>query len=75
MFNRFMALGKTFLLIWLGQLVSLIGTSMMRFAYILWAYEKDGQATTVAMLGFAAYVLDILLGPLAGWLLTAGIAA
>jgi DHA3 family macrolide efflux protein-like MFS transporter len=59
-------LGKTFLLIWLGQLVSLVGTSMMRFAYILWAYEKDGTATTVAMLGFAAFVLDILLSPVAG---------
>jgi MFS family permease len=59
-------LGKTFLLIWFGQLVSLVGTSMMRFAYILWAYEKDGKATTVAMLGFAAFVLDILLSPVAG---------
>src|SRR5438477_256389 len=62
MLNRFgfLRLGRTFLLIWLGQLVSLVGTSMMRFAYILWAYEITGQATTVAMLGFAAFVLDIL---------------
>src|SRR5439155_4330892 len=68
MLNRFgfLRLGRTFLLIWLGQLVSLVGTSMMRFAYILWAYEKTGQATTVAMPGFAAFVLDILRSPIAG---------
>jgi DHA3 family macrolide efflux protein-like MFS transporter len=63
---RFLRLGRPFLLIWLGQLVSLIGTSMMRFAYILWAYEKTGQATTVALLGFAAYILNIVLSPIAG---------
>jgi hypothetical protein len=37
MFNRFgiFRLGRTFLLIWLGQLVSSFGVSMMRFAYFM----------------------------------------
>src|SRR5215468_8566105 len=62
----FLRLGRAFLLIWLGQLVSSVGTSMMRFAYILWAYQQDGQATTVAMLTFVAFVLNIVVSPLAG---------
>jgi MFS family permease len=59
-------LGKAFLLIWFGQMISSIGTSMMRFAYILWAYQQDGQAATIAMLGFIGFVLNIVLSPLAG---------
>src|SRR5262249_87386 len=62
----FLRLGKAFLLIWFGQLISSVGTSMMRFAYILWAYQQDGKATTVAMLSFVAFVLNIVLGPVAG---------
>ncbi len=57
---------KAFLLIWFGQLVSLIGTAMMRFAFILWAYEINGSATTVALLGFSTFTLDLILSPVAG---------
>jgi MFS family permease len=60
----------TFLLIWFGQLVSLLGTGMTRFALLLWAYQQtastDHPATTVALLGFCAYIPYIVLSPLAG---------
>ncbi|HVO44086.1 MAG TPA: MFS transporter, partial [Aggregatilineales bacterium] len=56
----------TFMLIWGGQLVSLLGTAMMRFALMLWAYDRTGSATTLALLGLASYILYVLLSPVAG---------
>ena len=42
---------KTFLIIWFGQLVSLLGSGITRFALLIWAYEQTQNATTVALLG------------------------
>ena len=57
---------KTFFIIWIGQLVSLLGTGMTRFALILWAWQQTGEATTLALLGFFAYIPQVLIGPFAG---------
>ncbi len=57
---------KTFTIIWAGQLVSLLGSAMTRFALMIWAYEQTGQATTLALLGFFAFIFQIVLGPVAG---------
>lgn len=57
---------KTFITIWLGQFISRIGTAMTRFALLIWAYEQTGSATSVAMLGFAAFLPMILISPFAG---------
>src|SRR5690606_37982586 len=57
---------KTFTIIWLGQLVSLMGTAMTRFALMIWAYNQTGEATTLALLGFFAYIFQIVLSPVAG---------
>lgn len=57
---------KTFVIIWFGQFISRIGTAMTRFALLIWTYEQSGSATSVAMLGFAAFVPMILVSPLAG---------
>lgn len=59
----------TFTVIWFGQLVSLLGTAMTRFALLIWAYEQTGQATTLALLGFFSFGLDVLLSPIAGVLI------
>lgn len=58
--------GKIFLTIWAGQLVSRIGTAMTRFALIVWLYQETGNATTLALLGFASFIPLIVLGPFAG---------
>ena len=42
---------RTFLTIWAGQLVSLLGTGMTRFALLIWAYRQTGAATTVHAAG------------------------
>jgi MFS family permease len=57
---------QTFTIIWFGQLVSLLGTAMTRFALLIWAYQQTGEATTLALLGFFAFIPYILISPFAG---------
>ncbi|HZW03960.1 MAG TPA: MFS transporter, partial [Anaerolineaceae bacterium] len=57
---------QTFLTIWVGQLVSILGTAMTRFALMIWAYEQAGNATTLAMIGFFNFGGYLLASPLAG---------
>jgi len=57
---------ETFLIIWSGQIVSLLGTAMTRFALLIWAYQQTGQATTLALLGFFAIGSGLLVSPIAG---------
>jgi len=57
---------RLFSLIWFGQLVSLFGTAMTRFALLIWAYQQTGAATTLALLGFFAWLPFIVISPLAG---------
>lgn len=56
----------TFLLLWAGQSVSLLGTSMTNFALLLWTYEQQGTATSVAYLSLFTYLPSILLCFIAG---------
>ncbi len=55
-----------FLIIWVGQLVSLVGSGITRFALVIWAWEKTGLATTLALVGFASFAPTILMSPIAG---------
>ena len=57
---------RAFTLIWLGQLVSLIGTGMTRFALTIWAYNETGSATVLSMVAFFSFAPTILLSPVAG---------
>lgn len=57
---------KTFLIIWFGQFISLMGTAMTRFALLIWAYQQTGDATTLALLGFFSFGSYVLASPLAG---------
>ncbi len=43
---------RNFLIVWLGQLVSTIGSSMTSFAIEIWAWEITGKATTLTLIGF-----------------------
>ena len=55
-----------FSIVWFGQLVSMIGTGMTRFALIIWAYQLTGQATALALVGFFSFAPVVLFSPLAG---------
>jgi MFS family permease len=57
---------QTFLVVWAGQLVSITGSGMTRFALLIWAYDQTGEATTLALLGFATFIFYVLLSPIAG---------
>ncbi|MFN8441248.1 MAG: MFS transporter [Caldilineaceae bacterium] len=57
---------RTFLIIWAGQFVSMLGTGMTRFALLIWAYQQTGSATTLALLGFFAWLPFIIVSPIAG---------
>jgi DHA3 family macrolide efflux protein-like MFS transporter len=56
----------TFTTIWIGQIVSLLGTAMSQFGLTLWAYEVTGKATPLALVGFFFLVPMVALGPFVG---------
>jgi len=56
----------TFSAIWAGQFLSLLGTGMAQFAMTIWAWQKTGQATALALVGVCAFAPVIVVSPLAG---------
>ncbi len=61
-------LGSTFLVIWLGQSLSLVGSGLTSFALGVWAFERSGSTTQFALIGLFATLPRVLLSPLAGTL-------
>lgn len=61
-----------FTIVWIGQIVSLLGTAMSNFALTLWAYEVTGRATPLAMVGFFFVTPIVFLGPFVGVLVDRG---
>jgi len=57
---------RAFLLVQAGQFVSLFGTGMSRFALTLWAWDKTGEATSLALAAFFGFAPMILFSPIAG---------
>ena len=56
----------SFVLIWIGQVFSLMGSAMTHFGLGIWAWEKTGQATPLALVGFFGFAPMILITPIAG---------
>jgi DHA3 family macrolide efflux protein-like MFS transporter len=56
----------TFSIIWLGQVVSLVGSGLTSFALGVWVFEQTGSATQFALIGLSAVLPRVLLSPLAG---------
>ena len=57
---------NSFTVIWLGQVVSLLGSAMTWFAFTIWAWQKTGEASTLANISFFAYLPTVLFTPIAG---------
>jgi len=55
-----------FTIVWVGQAVSLLGTSMTAFALTIWAYELTGTATALALAGFFHVTPLLIFSPIAG---------
>lgn len=61
----FKGLGK-FLVWWSSQTLSSLGSSMTKYALIIWAYRQQGTALSVTLLAFCSYLPSILLSFIAG---------
>lgn len=57
---------RAFLLVAVGQFISLTGSAMTTFALSIWAWEKTGQATALALVQVFGLVPLIFLSPIAG---------
>ncbi|MEM9485167.1 MAG: MFS transporter [Cyanobacteria bacterium P01_F01_bin.116] len=57
---------RTFLIIWLGQFASLLGSEMTNFAISIWAWEVTGQATPFSLILVATKIPRLLISPFAG---------
>jgi MFS family permease len=57
---------RTFLLIWLGQLLSLVGSGLTGFALGVWVFRTTGSVTKFALISLATALPGILFSPIAG---------
>jgi DHA3 family macrolide efflux protein-like MFS transporter len=55
-----------FIIIWLGQLVSLVGSGLTSFALGLWVYQHTDSVTQFAFIGLFTVLPSVVLSPLAG---------
>jgi MFS family permease len=57
---------RTFLTIWLGQLISVLGSGLTGFALSIWVLQQTGSATLFSLMLLCATVPELLLSPFAG---------
>ena len=52
-------------IIWLGRLVSVLGSSLTGFALGIWVYQRTGSATQFGLIAFCGVLPKILLSAVA----------
>ena len=57
---------RTFFIVWGGQLISVIGTTVTGFALQFWVYVETGSVTQLAMVTLAVTLPATILSPFAG---------
>lgn len=57
-----------FILLWLSEAISSLGSSMTKFALIIWAYNQKGSASSIAYLSVFTYLPSVLFCFIAGTL-------
>lgn len=55
-----------FIVIWIGQVFSLLGTAMTRFALTIWVFQETSEATALALVGFFSFAPLVIFSPIAG---------
>jgi hypothetical protein len=53
---------KAFSVIWAGQLASMLGSGMTRFALTIWAWQITGSATALALIFVILGIISALIG-------------
>lgn len=57
---------RTFLLLWMGQVVSSLGTGLSSFALGMWMFQSSGRVTEFGVFTVATMLPGLLVVPLAG---------
>ncbi|GFI71073.1 hypothetical protein IMSAG250_00260 [Clostridiales bacterium] len=57
---------KYFLILWLTQALSQLGSSMTNYALIVWSYTSNGSALTTALLSVCSYAPYVIMSIFAG---------
>ena len=57
---------RDFLILWVSQTVSTLGTAMTNFALIIWVYEQKGTASSITLLSICSFLPTILFRFIAG---------
>ncbi|MEL6381418.1 MAG: MFS transporter, partial [Cyanobacteria bacterium J06626_18] len=57
---------RAFFRIWIGQLVSTMGSYMTVFALMIWVWDITGMATSLALVAFFSQLPRIVVTPIAG---------
>jgi len=57
---------RVFLLVWLGQLVSLLGSNVSNFALDVWVYQQTGSVTQLSLLILSTTLTIVIVSPFAG---------
>jgi MFS family permease len=55
-----------FLLVWIGQIISVLGSNMTAFGLSIWIYQQTKSATDMAMMQVAFITPFLILSPIAG---------
>ncbi len=56
--NKYIIPLRKFLVLWLGQSISMLGSSMTGFPITIWAYEKTGSALVLSISGLLIMALS-----------------
>ncbi len=57
---------KDYLLLWLTQTLSTLGSGMTSYALVIWSYTQEGSALTTALLAVSSYAPYVLCSVFAG---------
>lgn len=57
---------RPFLILWVGQAFSLLGSQLVQFSLIWWLTQQTGSATVLAVASIVGLVPQVLLGPFVG---------
>ncbi|AFZ54132.1 MFS transporter [Cyanobacterium aponinum] len=60
---------KTFIILWLGQLFSAVGSAMTYFTLTLWVWQKTESATAIALILVFYQLPQVIITPLTGILI------
>lgn len=57
---------KIFCLVWFGQVISLLGSGLTRFALGVWVFQETGSVTYFALISLFGFLPGIVMSPVAG---------